>query len=88
MRQLRHNCVNSISTYILETMHWSENESVYHLVICKKLSSKCSKSSSTSHDNPPSLQSIYLILDSLNIDTSNLKKDYVFVCYPFEEYGI
>ena len=74
MHQLRHNCVHSISTNILETMYWSEDESVYHPVICKKISSNCSKSSSTSHDNPPSLQSIYLILDLLNIDTSNLKR--------------
>ena len=73
MRQLRHNYVNSTLTNILEKMYWSEDKSVYHPVTCKKLSSNCSKSSSASHDNPPSPQSIYPILDSLNIDTSNLK---------------
>ena len=30
------------------------------------------KSTSTSHDNPPILQSMYPILDMLNINTSNL----------------
>ena len=59
MRQLSHNFLNSISTYIIETIYWSEDESVYDPVNCKKSSSNCSKSSSTSHDNPSILQSIY-----------------------------
>ena len=73
MRQLSHNFLNSISIYIIETIYWSEDESVYDPEICKKSSSNCSKSSSTSHDNPSILQSIYPILDSLYINTSNFK---------------
>ena len=73
MRQLSHNFLNSISTYIIETIYWSEDESLYDPVNCKKLSSNCSKSSSTSHDNPSILQSIYPVLDSLYTNTFNLK---------------
>ena len=65
-------CKLNINKYS-NKIYWSEDERVYDPVICKKSSSNCSKSSSTSHDNPPILQSIYLILDSLNINTSNLK---------------
>ena len=70
MRQLSHNVSNSI-----ETIHWYEAESVSNPVNCNILLSNCSKSSSTSYDNPPILQSIYPILDSLNINTSNLNKN-------------
>ena len=81
MRQLSHNFLKSISTNILETIYWSEDESVHDPVISKKLSSNYSKSSSTSPDNPPILQSIYTILDShninininININTSDLE---------------
>ena len=72
MRQLRHYFLNSISTEVLGTMHWFENERISDPVICKNSPSNCSKSSSTSHDNPPILQFIYPILDKLNINTSNL----------------
>ena len=73
MRRLSHNFVKSISIDILETIYWSEDESVSDPVICKNSSSNCSKFSYMSHDNPPILKSIYPILDSLNINTSNLK---------------
>ena len=73
MCQLRHHFINSISTDILETIYWSEDESVSDPIICQKLSSNCSKSSSTSPDNPPILQSINPILNSLNINNFNLK---------------
>ena len=53
MRILSHYFLNSISTDILETIYWSEDESVSDPVICNNLSSNCSKSSYTSHDNPP-----------------------------------
>ena len=70
--QLSHYLLNSISTEILDTIHCSENERVSDTVICENSPSNCSKSSSTSHDNPPILQSLYPILDKLNIDTSKL----------------
>ena len=74
---LSHNFVIAISTDILETIYWSEDERVSDPVICKKSSSNCSKSSSTSHNNPLILQSIYPILDSLHINTYNFKdKDF------------
>ena len=72
MRQLSHYFLNWISTDILEKIYWSDDESVSDPVIYNNSSSTCSKSSSTSHDNPTILQSIYPILDSLNINTSNL----------------
>ena len=63
MRQLTHLFLNSISTDILDTINWSENEDVPVPTICKTTSSNCSKSTSistftstsTSHDNPPIL---------------------------------
>ena len=67
MRQLNHNFINSVSAEILETIHLSKNERVSNPEICKNSPSNCSKSSST-----PILQSIYPILDKLNINTSNL----------------
>ena len=82
MRQLTHLFLNSISTDILETINWSENERVSVPTICKKTSSNCSKpvstsiftstSTSTSHDNPPILPSLYPILDEININPSKL----------------
>ena len=82
MRQLTHLFLNSISTDILDTINWSENERVPVPTICKNTSSNCSKSTSTStftstststsHDNPPILPSLYPILDKLNINTSKL----------------
>ena len=72
MCQLNHNFINSVSIEVLETIHWSENELVSDPTICNNSPSDCSKSSSTSHGNPPILQSIYPILDKLNINTSNL----------------
>ena len=72
MRQLSHNIINSVSTEILETIHWSENERVSDLANCKTAPFNCSKSSSISHNNLHILQSIYPILDKLNINTSNL----------------
>ena len=78
IHQLSHNFLKSISTNILETIRWSEDESIHDLEIerCNihnNSSSNCSKSSSTPPDNPPILQSEYPILDSNNINTSNLK---------------
>ena len=57
-------------------MYSSECDSVPGPVICNNSSSNCSKSSSTLHDNQPILQSIYSILDSLKINTSNLNDKY------------
>ena len=62
-------------------IYWSEDESVSNPVICNNSSSSCSKTSSTSHDNPPILQSIYLILDSLKIDPSHLNYNYFDVIF-------
>ena len=63
MRQLRHNFVNSIYRDILETIHWYEADSVSDSIDCNKPALNYSKS----HDNPPILQSIYPILDSLKL---------------------
>ena len=52
-----------MSTEILETIHWSENECASYPEICKNSPFNCSKSTSTSHDNSPIIQSIYQILD-------------------------
>ena len=70
MRQLSHYILNSMSTEILETIHWSENECASYPEICKNSPFNCSKSTSTSHDNSPIIQSIYQILDKLNINNS------------------
>ena len=75
MRQLSHAFLNSISVDVLETINWSVNESVCVPVNLKSApsnSSNSSKSTSTSYDNPPILQSMYHILDKLNINTSKL----------------
>ena len=75
MRQLSHLFLNSISANIIKTIHWYVNERVSTLAICRNTPSNCSKSisTSTSHNNPPILQSMYPILDKLDINTSNLE---------------
>ena len=55
MCRFSYNFLKLISTDILETICCSKDESVYDLVICKKLASNCSKSSSTTPNNPPIL---------------------------------
>ena len=80
MRQLSHYSLNSISTDILEIVHWSVNERVSDQAIYKD-DPYCSKSTSTSHDNPPMLQTLYPILDSLDINTSNLEVKYLDVFF-------
>ena len=75
IHQLSHNFLNSISTNILETIRWSEDESIHDSEIRNNPSSNCSKSSSTPPDNPHILQYKYPILDFHNIDTSNLNDD-------------
>ena len=41
MRQLSHNFVNSVSTDILETIHWSEVEILSDALNCNNLSWNC-----------------------------------------------
>ena len=77
MHQLSHLFLNSISIDILETINWYINERVSVPVICKNAPSNYSKSTSTLHDNPPLLQTLYPILDSLDINTSNLVDDHL-----------
>ena len=60
MRQLSHLFLNSISADILEKINWYVNERVSIPAICKSIPSNCSKSTSTSHDNPPILQTYIL----------------------------
>ena len=87
MHQLNHLFLNSISTYILDTINWSENECVSVPATCKNTSSNCSKSTSaststsTSHDNPPMLPSLYSMLDKLKINTANLDVKHLDVIY-------
>ena len=76
MRQLSHYSLNSIPIDILEIEHWSINERVSDQAICTN-DPYCSKSTSTSHDNPLMLQTLYPILDSLDINTSNLEVQYL-----------
>ena len=83
MRQLTHLFLNSISTYVLDTINWTENERLYVPTIRKNAPSNCSKSTSTStstytsHDNLHMFPSLYPILDKLNIDISDLdNKDF------------
>ena len=72
MCQLSQVFLNSISANILKTINQSVNESVYVPVILKNAPSNSSKSTYTSYDNPLILQSMYPILDKLNIITSKL----------------
>ena len=86
MRQLSRNFLNLISTYVIETVHWSKDESMHDSEIerCRiynNSSSIGSKSPSTPPDNPPDLQSKYLILDSNNINHSTLKDNHLDVKY-------
>ena len=76
MRQLSRLFLNSVSADILETIKWYVNERVSVPVICKNAHSNCSKSTSISLDKPPLLQTLYPILDSLDINTG---------CYIFKE---
>ena len=74
MRLLSNAFLNSISTDVIESINWSENERMSIPDSCKYIPSHFSKSTSTStlHDNPPTLQFLYPILDQLNINTSEL----------------
>ena len=78
MRLLSNVFFNSISTDVIESINWSENERVSFPVSCKYIPSNFSKSTSTStstfilHDNPPILPFLYPILDKLNINTTKL----------------
>ena len=75
MRLLRNVFLNSISSDVIESINWSENKRVSIPAICKYIPSNSSTSTSTStlHDNPPILQSLYPISMSLNINTSDLE---------------
>ena len=57
MRLLSSNFLHSISTDIIESINWSENERVSIPTSCKHIPSNFSKSTttSTSHDNSPIL---------------------------------
>ena len=81
MRQLSRLFLNSVSADILETIKWYVNERVSVPAICKNDPSNCSKSISTSHDNPPILQTLYPILDSLDINTTNLEYKHLDVIF-------
>ena len=72
MCQVSHLFLISISANILETINWSINVSVSVPAILKNPTSNSSKCTSTSYDNQPILQSMYPILDELNIKTSKL----------------
>ena len=80
MRQLNHLFLKSILA-VLETINWSVNERVSGPAICKNDSSNCSKSISTSYDNPPILQTLYPVLDSLDINTTNLEYKHLDVIF-------
>ena len=91
MRLLSNIFLNLITTYVIETINWFENECVSTPVIYRSTPSIISKSisistssttsSSTSHDNPPILKSLYPILNSLNINTSDLENKHLDVIY-------
>ena len=85
MRLLSSNFLHLISTDIIESINWSENERVYIPTSCKHIPSNVSKSTttfiSTSHDNPPILPSLYPILDKLKINTSDLENKHLDVIY-------
>ena len=59
----------------LEAINQSINESVSIQEIIKKSPSNFSKFTSASYDNPPIFQSIYPILDKLNINITTSKLD-------------
>ena len=81
MRQLIQVFLNSISADILKTINWSVNESVYVPVILKNAPFNSSKSTCTSYDNPPILQSMYPILDKFNSNTSKLDDKHLDVLF-------
>ena len=85
MRLLSNDFLNSISTDVIESINWFENERVSIPISCKYIPSNFSKSTSTStstlHDNPTILQSLYYILDQLNIKTSKLDDKSLNVIY-------
>ena len=89
MHLLSNDLLNSISKDDIESINWSENERVSIPTSCKYIPSNLSKSTSTSsssstsilHDNPPILQSLYPILKSLNIITSDLENKHLDVIY-------
>ena len=91
MRILSKVFLNSITTDVIETITWSKTERVSIPVIYKSTPSIISKSISTStsssastftsHDNPPILKSLYPILNSLNINTSDLENKHLDVIY-------
>ena len=93
MRRLTHLFLNSISIDILDTINWSENKRVSVPTTFKNNSSNCSKSTSTStstftstststlHDNLPNLQSLYPVLDKLNIKNYELDDNPIDVIY-------
>ena len=78
MRLLSNDFLISIPTDVIELINWSK-------MICKYIPSNFSKSSSTFtstlHDNPPILQSLYPILDKLNINNSDLDDKYLDAIY-------
>ena len=81
MLQLSHVFLTSITTDIIGTMNQSVNAILSIPVICKHSQYNFSKSISTSHDNPPILQSFYPILDKLSINTSDLNDKPLDVIY-------
>ena len=93
MRQLTHQFLNSISTGVLDTIDWTENECFSVPAICKNVpfnstnstsssrTTSTSTSTSTSHDNPLIVPSLYPTLDKLNINTSDLDSNPVDVIY-------
>ena len=85
MRVLGNDYLNSISTDVIGSINWSENEPIYFPAICKYIPSNFSKSTSTStyilHYFPPILQSLYSILKSININTSDLENKHLDVIY-------
>ena len=85
MRLLSNDFLTSIPTDVIELINWFENERVSIPVSCKYIPSNFSKSTSSStstlHDNPPIRQSLYPILKSLNINTSDLENKHLDVIY-------
>ena len=89
MRILSKVFLNSITKDVIETITWSKTERVSipviykstPSIISKSISTSTSSSTSTSHDNPPILKSLYPILNSLNVDTSDLENKYLDVIY-------
>ena len=89
MRLLSNVFLNSITKDTIETINWTENERVSIPVIYKSTPSIISKSistsiysyTSTSHDNPPTLKSLYSILNSLNVNTSDVENKQIDVIY-------